>query len=115
MSDAVVAKINQLLSGKSVCAILKLKSVVSVQQISEGSFQEVSPHLIRPKLQIDTRDKYTITIETIPGGGHFYATVVKEGSVMSVLDDIDRVNRYNNQSYCVKEHKLRPLCYCKVQ
>ncbi|KAL4239990.1 hypothetical protein ACF0H5_000786 [Mactra antiquata] len=115
MANAVVEKINNFVSVKSSCSKLTLNKVISVNQISEGSLKEKSPHVIRPRQQVDTRDKFSLTVETLPGGGQFYATVIKEGRTISVLEDIDRVNRYKNQSYCVSEHRLRPLCYCKIQ
>ncbi|KAL4236570.1 hypothetical protein ACF0H5_004955 [Mactra antiquata] len=118
MASEVVRKVNHLLSGKPACAILSLNKLLSIQKINEASLTEIRPdarRVIHPRPQVDTREKYTIIVETEPGGGQFYATVIKDGPWIHVLDELDRVNRYNNQSYCVTEHKLKPLCYCKVQ
>lgn len=101
------------------CSKLKLNNVISADMVSEAQkavYTKNSINVIRPKLQRDLRQKYLVVIETVPGEGQFFATcVVKEGQPVEVLDEIDRVNRYNNQSHCVDDRRLRTMCYCKQQ
>lgn len=62
-----------------------------------------------------TKERYTVTIETIPGKAIFEATVELfiENQKMLVIGDIDRINRYGNQSSCTNHRTLRAFCYCK--
>jgi hypothetical protein len=56
---------------------------------------------------------YKLIIETVPGNGKFYATSKMDSNGNRyILDDIERVNRYNNQSACISDDFLRPVCYC---
>lgn len=115
---AVTDKLNALLSEESGCAKLTLNKVLQADHVSESqkAFYRSSINVVRPRAENDLRQKYTVVIETVPGNGHFLATCIqRKGEPLEVLPDIDRVNRYNNQSYCIDKHKLRPLCYCKVQ
>lgn len=120
MGEVIVMKINSYYKHESQCAELKLNRVLDVQEATVGGRedkQQTSRLVIRPKVQLDTMHKYTVAIETVPGKGHFYATCIvkNDGAAIDVLDNIDRINRYNNQSHCVKERPLKLYCYCKDQ
>ena len=113
MAVAVVNKLNDLLSVEPQCAGLQLTRVIRAEQVSEAQKASYSINVIRPRLQEDLRQKYTVVIETKPGGGHFYATcILRESRRIDVLEDIDRLNKYSNQSHCINRHRLRHLCYC---
>lgn len=116
MGRAVVQKINDLLSVEPQCAGLTLRKVIRADHVTEAQKAAYSINVIRPKFQKDLRQKYTVVVEAHPGGGHFYATcILKDRRHIEVLEDIDRLNKYNNQSHCTDRHKLRHLCYCVVQ
>lgn len=115
---AVVEKLNSLLAVEPECAKLTLNQVLQADKVLEAQKAKYrsSINVLRPRMEKDQRQKYTVTIETVPGFGQFFATCIqKKGEPIYVLPDIDRINRYNNQSHCIERHKLRPLCYCKVQ
>lgn len=119
MGHAIVKKINTMLLPKPDCVQLTLNKIVHAEAVSDAqkaTYTHQSINIIRPKLQSDSREKYVVVIETSPSGAQFLATCIrKHGQPVEVLDEIDRINRYNNQSYCVSETVLRPLCYCKNQ
>lgn len=119
LGRAIVKKINSMLLPKTDCAQLTLDKIIQAEMVSDAqtaTYTHKSINVIRPKLQSDTREKYVIVVETSPSGGQFLATCIRrKGQPTEVLDEIDRVNRYNNQSYCVSETNLRPLCFCKKQ
>lgn len=120
MGTAIVEKINSYLTDKPQCAVLRLGRVLDVHQATVGGRQDKqlsSSFVVRPKIHHDLSHKYTVSIATVPGDAHFYATcIVRNGEKdIEVLDQMDRLNRYNNQSYCVKEKPLKLYCYCKVQ
>ena len=74
---------------------------------------------------------YIVTVETIPGGGVFEATVrVNENwektidqkakskansQDVSIEGSISRLNLYGNSSWCMDDAQLRIYCYCKNQ
>jgi len=57
---------------------------------------------------------YQLTVEVTPGGGIFQGIVWHNSHTdkYGVENDIDRINRYGNQSNCIDEVKLKPVCYC---
>lgn len=116
MGKAVVRKLNDLLAVEPKCSGLTLGKVIRADYVSEAQRATYSINVIRPKLQKDLRQKYTVVVEAQPSGGHFYATcILRDGSHIEVLEDIDRLNKYGNQSHCTSRHKLRHLCYCLDQ
>ena len=36
-----------------------------------------------------------------------------KGSAMKLAGDVSRINRYNNQSYCIDNETYKKYCYCK--
>jgi len=101
------------------CVQLRLAKILQADEMSDAkkvSYTRTSINVLRPRLQNDVRQKYAITIETSPSGAQFLATCIwREDKRIEILNEIDRVNRYNNQSHCVDDINLRPLCYCKQQ
>ena len=118
MGIEIVDKINTLYADKPQCTVLKLNKVLDIQEAIVGGRtdkQARSSLVIRPRVQLDQSHKYTVAIETVPGEAHFYATCIVTNGYIQVLDNIDRLNRYNNQSQCVKERPLKLYCFCKDQ
>lgn len=116
LAQAAVRELNSLVSVDNNCAQLTLNSVIDVQEVinSRTESSKRSKYVIRSKIYVDNIKKYTVIIRTDPGGGEFLATCkVRSKGNIEVLKDIDRINIYGNQSHCVTESNLKPLCYCK--
>ncbi|KAK2160235.1 hypothetical protein LSH36_137g00020 [Paralvinella palmiformis] len=59
---------------------------------------------------------YQVTLETLPGGARFEATIRLHGVQFKVdFKSVSRINIYGNQSRCITTEfpHLRPYCYCK--
>lgn len=61
---------------------------------------------------------YQVTIETNPGNGIFEVTSsvdAKTGNISLNLNDISRINKYNDAPKCIQEKypSMRPFCVCK--
>ncbi|CAL1534434.1 unnamed protein product [Lymnaea stagnalis] len=61
---------------------------------------------------------YQLTFHTMPGGGHFEATVTHDVSKKSFTvseKEISRINKYGNDPACIldKNRQIRQYCYCK--
>lgn len=58
--------------------------------------------------------RYEISVEAFPSQGIFEATYnVKGGREITLIGDIVRTNRYGDQSDCITDKILKPLCFCK--
>ena len=62
---------------------------------------------------------YQIKIHTLPGDGHFEASLqynIDEKQFSIKEKDISRINKYGSQANCVyKDHaEIRKYCYCKT-
>ena len=111
----IVSEINQLLSKKSRCCKLYLNAIKSAHKkipptnlIEHSFFFGLKP--INTEMDAGI---YTIIIETKPGNGLFEATVDSQNnSALKILGSISRINRYGNQSFCIKDRLLRLYCFC---
>jgi hypothetical protein len=117
IAQDVADKLNQALAGTKVCARLHVAAVLEAHVLVQGKQTVEKRHGLFNKISnvVSGRDyaDYRIVIQTHPGNAKFFATskIAADGK-RYVLDNIERINRYNNQSYCVSDDKLRPLCYC---
>lgn len=115
MGMFIVSEINKLLSPKSRCHKLNLNSIKSAHKkipptnLIEYSIFFGSKHVTT---EIDS-GVYTVVIETRPGKGLFEATVDYEKNfALRILGSISRINRYGDQSFCIKDRFLRLYCFC---
>ncbi|VDO25498.1 unnamed protein product [Onchocerca flexuosa] len=95
----IIDKINDYLKEKHVdeiCERLYLKEVVSAESITE-----------QPLLKI--------VVKASPSEGKYEAQLLKKDDYFQMITRIMRVNRYGNQSHCVQDEDIRPLCYCRQQ
>jgi hypothetical protein len=82
-------------------------------------FESIENEVLDKKIQygdpVNAVVDYQVTIRTQPGGGVFEGTFRfdEEFSVLDLVSDISRLNRYNDSSNCVQESELKKLCYCK--
>ena len=121
MASSAVAYINNLLKNRKECAKLALNSTFSARRISQGLKQTavlrrhsnwINFHVHKAEERDDT--KYVLVFTTTPGGGKFFATCSynTESGQARVLGNIDRINRYGNQSHCIHIGQIRPYCLC---
>jgi hypothetical protein len=57
---------------------------------------------------------HRVTIEAFPSGALLEGTVqrdIRKGTT-EVVGEVNRINKYGNQSACVKSPKMRLYCYC---
>lgn len=85
---------------RHVCAKLHLHSVVSSVQLLPRN-EYILEHIV--------------VIQTKPGTGKFEATIEQynRNQTFVVVSDVDRLNRYGNQSRCVRNTLIKKLCFCK--
>uniref|UniRef100_T1J7E8 Uncharacterized protein n=1 Tax=Strigamia maritima TaxID=126957 RepID=T1J7E8_STRMM len=99
--------INQMISSLSnSCAVLELKQII-----------EVSAH----DVDIDRKEKelytnYLITFEVSPSKGIFQGIALFNHMTdeYTIEKNIDRLNKYGNQSLCINDPHLRLFCYCSI-
>ncbi|CAG9532837.1 unnamed protein product [Cercopithifilaria johnstoni] len=93
----IVNKINDYLKGKHAnekCEELRLKEVISAEYTKEQSLLK-------------------IIINASPSEGKYEAQVLKKNDHFEIPTKIIRVDSYGNQSDCVTDEDIRPLCYCR--
>ncbi|KAH8292840.1 hypothetical protein KR054_012208, partial [Drosophila jambulina] len=96
-SRFLVASINQQTKPHSQCAKLRLQHVVSAyfMNFGENSFDH----------------ELKLRVKTLPGNGEFETTVrVSDGLLLT--SPISRVNEYEEQSHCLSDPRVKPLCFC---
>uniref|UniRef100_A0A1A9ZN72 DUF229 domain-containing protein n=1 Tax=Glossina pallidipes TaxID=7398 RepID=A0A1A9ZN72_GLOPL len=103
----IVDEINQILEPHlTKCAKLKLQLIRHASLMSNAiRFNEYHPFRLQDVF---------VQLQTEPGCGIFEATVRNTAGRSILSDDITRINRYENQSYCVDDAKLKKFCRCKI-
>uniref|UniRef100_A0A0R3RXM6 DUF229 domain containing protein n=1 Tax=Elaeophora elaphi TaxID=1147741 RepID=A0A0R3RXM6_9BILA len=94
----IIDKINDYVKEKSAekkCETLHLKKVISAEYIEEESLLK-------------------IVIIASPSEGKYEAQVLTKDYNFEIPAKIVRVNSYGNESYCVTNEEIRPLCYCRL-
>ncbi|KAL3859694.1 hypothetical protein ACJMK2_009903 [Sinanodonta woodiana] len=117
ISQFALDTINKNLKPKSqICAELSIRSIIEANIIpstvnKENGVYNLIGSLFRKISGISGR--YIILIETYPGDGLFEVMIDYENDQkMSLVGEISRLNRYGNQSHCVKDSSLFQFCYC---
>jgi hypothetical protein len=105
----LVAYINSDLLGgpidQKVCSPLSLNRILSAQMLALG------PHVARPR---GFRVLYRVMVEAMPSKALFEGTIEvnawsKQGNIVG---DVNRINRYGNQSHCVTDSIVQLYCFC---
>jgi len=105
----LVAYINSDLLGstinRGVCSPVHLKHILSAQMLFLGA------HIAQPK---GFRVLYRVTVQVMPSNALFEGTV--EANAWNrqgyIVGDVNRINRYGNQSHCVSDKIVQLYCYC---
>ncbi|UYV75913.1 hypothetical protein LAZ67_13001793 [Cordylochernes scorpioides] len=122
-AQALVETVNDWLSGEEDCVHLDIDSILDARV---GSPNDKVLTFVRHINDVINRhpvfgDKvhapvdYLLTLRTKPGGALLEGTVRHDSLTdnFHVLDDVSRLDRYGNQSYCVDDSRLRKYCYCR--
>ncbi|XP_072176417.1 uncharacterized protein [Diadema setosum] len=111
------------------CSLLQLANITSKYRMAHNDqmlrFKEMKGDNILLELHPDKEEisgTYQVTIETRPGGGVYESTVHVRRDVSEqdweykLSGEISRINKYGNQSNCIKkEHpSLAKFCFCST-
>jgi hypothetical protein len=105
----LVAYINSDLLGRTInqklCSPLNLKRILSAQMLTLG------PHVAQPR---GFRVLYRVMVQVMPSKALFEGTVEvtawsKQGYIVG---DVNRINRYGNQSHCITDSIVQLYCFC---
>ena len=105
MGQLIVDAVNKLLSHSfDKCHKLILDKITSayrrhITQESESDRNETEVFLLQ--------------ISVSPSNAIFEATLRTKDNKTSVVGDVSRLNRYGNQSICIKDATLERYCFCK--
>lgn len=88
--------------GKRMCAPLKLKKIIRVQEVVDSG-----------KTEKDYSTQFMIQVQATPGDGRFEATVRKQnnGELLILDDDVSRINTYSLHDKCLKVGE-KQFCFC---
>jgi len=105
----LMAHINFELLGSTikqgVCSPLQLRHILSAQMLFLGA------HIAQPK---GFRVLYRVMVQVMPSNALFEGTVQVDAwnSHGYIVGDVNRINRYGNQSHCVSDKIVQLYCYC---
>lgn len=103
----IVRLINEKIKPFSQCRPLFLNSI-SVASIGVTNKRTLKDNSIE-----DYLTDITIRIQTKPGFAEFESTVRFPASGdLKLIGQINRVNIYSDNSYCINDNLLKPFCYC---
>lgn len=116
-ANILISHVNSLLKNYRNCAILTLNEVRNAQLILPNIKTVMDPSisfLYGGRNPSGFFINYRIMISANPSDAILEATLkhsVKDDSFV-VVGDVNRINRYGNQSICVNKPLLRKYCYC---
>ncbi|KAH6942088.1 hypothetical protein HPB50_000663 [Hyalomma asiaticum] len=112
-ATALVEKVNDLLTSdeldepfvtRSRCAKLSLRRVHDAQELFLVD---------NVKETFDGPRRLRVTVEVLPSAAMLEALMLINGEEdFDVFGDISRINKYGNQSDCIRHAVLRKYCYC---
>jgi Protein of unknown function (DUF229) len=107
MAEQLVAHVNDFIKRTDVgakCATLVLDQVVGAQKLLPA--QGVAHYR-------DFAVHFRVTVRVRPSGGLLEGTLRQDAwSAPDVVGDVNRINRYGNQSACVAHKLLKLYCFC---
>ncbi|XP_054923740.1 uncharacterized protein [Dermacentor andersoni] len=115
-ATALVEKVNDLLNSDELdepfarrrrCARLSLRRVHDAQELFiVDNVKETAGGARRLR----------VTVEVLPSAAMLEGLMVVNGEEQfDVLGDISRINKYGNQSHCIRHAVLRKYCYCLAE
>ena len=108
IAQDLVSYVNYLLESNiepTLCTHLELTSILSAQLLSLG------PQSARPQ---GFRVLYRVMIQVSPSDALFEGTLEMDAWSERglVVGDVNRINRYGNQSHCISDRILKLYCFC---
>ncbi|ALC40374.1 maker619 [Drosophila busckii] len=94
----MVKSINKLISNEPLCQRLRLQRLEVAYLYDSANNQRE----FEVKVRLFTR----------PGGGQFEGTTRFLDNTLALNGDIQRTNKYGNQSYCIQNYHIEMYCYC---
>ncbi|XP_046398824.1 uncharacterized protein LOC124165441 [Ischnura elegans] len=107
-AEALLAHINYLVDESAEgnkCSRLRLHKILSAQLL-------LPPSPIPNGFVVETR----VSIQLSPGGSQFEGLLQKDAWSIDggrVMGDVNRINKYGNQSHCTSDTFLKPFCFCE--
>lgn len=113
----ILASLNERLAQgvPGSCAVLTLARVVSAAVVLPNAAVVAGPGWSWPWASGSGGLVATlrVSVEARPSGALLEALVrADEAGGLSLTGDVSRLNRYGNQSACIKDFTLRKFCYC---
>lgn len=111
---ALVEKVNDLLMNSdeldepvvSRCARLSLRRIHDAQELLVDDVKETAGGSRRLR----------VTVEVLPSAAMLEGMMlVNNDEEFDVSGDISRINKYGNQSHCIRHEVLRKYCYCQAE
>ncbi|XP_069700320.1 uncharacterized protein [Periplaneta americana] len=105
----LITHINSVLLGDTIeqglCSHLNLTRILSAQMLALG------PQVAQPR---GFRVLYRVMVQVIPSQALFEGTLEVDAwsKAGHVVGDVNRINRYGNQSHCVTDRIVQLYCYC---
>ncbi|KAH3841038.1 hypothetical protein DPMN_114497 [Dreissena polymorpha] len=112
LASVMVRDLNERFSHLPKCAKLTLNKITEIREIANGLQHTGSSFFQFLNPEGRSNKRYEVNIITEPGLGAFEATYTMTDSDFRLVGEIVRANKYGNQSSCISEKLLRPLCYC---
>jgi len=53
-----------------------------------------------------------VVVSVDPSDAIFRAQLLITKKKWKVIGEVDRINKYGNQSHCIDQRLLKPFCYC---
>uniref|UniRef100_A0A914VCR0 Uncharacterized protein n=1 Tax=Plectus sambesii TaxID=2011161 RepID=A0A914VCR0_9BILA len=120
-AQTLVDHLNLMLKDYSqMCAHLQLKDIRHAQMfmppmnmVLNPSYKTFFKNIKKPS---GFFINYRVAIEVAPSGALLEATLRNSlnDKAFTVIDDVNRINKYGNQSLCIQSAVLRKYCYCIV-
>ncbi|KAJ9590493.1 hypothetical protein L9F63_016478 [Diploptera punctata] len=121
LASLLLKYLSSLLSKYPECSNMELLNVHSawIHRQNKSILQRQDEKIVDVKGEGDYLVDYTIIISTKPGAAMFEATYrYRPGSwrVLSsfqLVGDVQRINKFYSQGYCINDVMIKPFCYCK--
>ncbi|CAD5232252.1 unnamed protein product [Bursaphelenchus xylophilus] len=115
-AEELISEINKILKPHGECAQLSLTEIrgASSSLPNADILQKPGTFFHSTSLSLGAYINYLVMVSAAPSNAIFEGVVRHDISTdkLNVVGEINRINRYGNQSVCVHEQLLRKFCYC---
>ena len=108
-SNIILKEIQHLLKPYSeICENLTIRTVDAAAYLLESQNNKQTDNKLKDKASL-----LQVTITATPGEGKFDAIFEIRENDVKLVSDINRINAYGNQSYCIKDFIMKNYCVCR--